>query len=243
MRPDRRITLALVAVLGMSLGWLLPITSSNHTTASVEQLSSTVSRDYTSLANSLDELQLLVAKLEPPQTKSPEFETVLESCSKECICPDCPRCDANVEQLSSTVSNKPVEQLSSTVPSKPVTEGRKPSGGTVAPQPASTASVIKPSVVKNDWDNRSTLSYTPRWTHPSTIEDHMVSHHGVSTVGKTREQLYAEHDAIHDAERSRSVSVTTSRQSYSSCPGGVCPVPSRTTRTVAPVRPFRVFRR
>lgn len=85
--------------------------------------------------------------------------------------------------------------------------------------------------------------YRARWTYPSTIEDHMASDHGVSVAGKTKEQLLAEHDAIHDGigpvHSTRSATVTRSRSTYSSCPEGVCPTPQ--SRYSAPR--LRVFRR
>lgn len=86
-------------------------------------------------------------------------------------------------------------------------------------------------------------TYKARWTHPSTIEDHMATDHGVSVAGKTKSQLLAEHDAIHDVigpvNTTRTSSVTRSRATYSNCPGGVCPVP----QSRYPVSRFRVFRR
>lgn len=86
-------------------------------------------------------------------------------------------------------------------------------------------------------------TYKARWTYPSTIEDHMASDHGVSTAGKTKAQLLAEHDAIHDVigpvHSTRSATVTRSRATYSSCPGGVCPTP----QSVRYSGPFRFFRR
>lgn len=86
-------------------------------------------------------------------------------------------------------------------------------------------------------------TYKARWTHPSTIEDHMAFDHGVSVAGKTKEQLLAEHDAIHDGigpvHSTRAATVTRSRSTYSSCPDGVCPTPQ--SRYSAPR--LRVFRR
>ena len=86
-------------------------------------------------------------------------------------------------------------------------------------------------------------NYRARWTYPSTIEDHMAADHGVSTSGKTKAQLLAEHDAIHDkigpVHSARSATVSRSRATYSSCPGGVCPTP----QSSYPTSRFRVFRR
>lgn len=242
MKNDRRITLALVAIIGLSIGWLLPTETRSVSTANQPQGASprfSAHDHYASLNSSLDELQVLVDKLQPPKTSQPQFETVLETCCppvaevaktldssgsrsrqtlEKCICPNCPRCDEPTKLQARIAS-----------------EG----SGLVA------SSTTKPST-KNQ-ELRTSEAYTPRWTHPSTIEDHMVSTHGVSTVGKTRAQLYAEHDALHDAERSsrsrQTLEISSVVRSSSSCPGGVCPVPSRTTRTAAPVRMFRLFRR
>lgn len=50
------------------------------------------------------------------------------------------------------------------------------------------------------------------WTHPSTIQNHIASTHGVSTAGMTGEQLLTLHDQIHRGERpSRLVSRPVSR--------------------------------
>jgi hypothetical protein len=242
MKTDRRITLALVAIIGLSIGWLLPTETRSVSNANQPQGASprfSANDHYASLNSSLDELQVLVAKLQPPKTSQPQFETVLEKCCppvaevaktldssgsrsrqtlQKCICPNCPRCD----------------EPTTSQPAASARDNTKP--GLVA------SSTTKPST-KNQ-ALRTSEAYTPRWTHPSTIEDHMVSTHGVSTVGKTRAQLYAEHDALHDAERGfKTLAVSSVARSSSSCPGGVCPAPSRTTRTAAPVRMFRIFRR
>lgn len=87
-------------------------------------------------------------------------------------------------------------------------------------------------------------AYRARWTFPTaTIEEHMATDHGVSTAGKTKAQLLAEHDAIHDSigpvHSTRSATVSRSRATYSSCPGGVCPTP----QSVRYSSPYRFFRR
>lgn len=87
-------------------------------------------------------------------------------------------------------------------------------------------------------------SYKARWTYPSTIEDHMATDHGVSVSGKTKPQLLAEHDAIHDAigpgYSTKTTAVSRTRSTASSCPGGVCPTGSSQSYS----RPmFRLFRR
>jgi hypothetical protein len=87
-------------------------------------------------------------------------------------------------------------------------------------------------------------NYQARWTHPSTIEDHMATDHKVSIAGKSTAQLLVEHDAIHDKIgpvcSTRTESVVQSKAIYSNCPGGVCPSPQ--TRIYSFPR-LRIFRR
>jgi hypothetical protein len=69
--------------------------------------------------------------------------------------------------------------------------------------------------------------YRARWTHPKTIESHMLDH-GVAISGKSKSQLLAEHDVIHDVtgpvaagEPTPQVNVAYQLQE---CPDGKCPV-------------------
>jgi hypothetical protein len=72
------------------------------------------------------------------------------------------------------------------------------------------------------------VNYTPRWTYPGTIEQHMAQDHGKSSYGKTSSQLLQEHDQIHDEIRPVYSTPRSSYSTYSSssCPGGVCPAPA-----------------
>lgn len=63
-------------------------------------------------------------------------------------------------------------------------------GTAVSRQVTRSAGIVRPAVTRT--------AYRARWTHPGTIESHMANDHGISVAGKTREQLLAEHDAIHD---------------------------------------------
>lgn len=91
--------------------------------------------------------------------------------------------------------------------------------------------------------------YQARWTHPSTIQDHMASDHGIITAGKSTAQLLAEHDAIHDqigpvyttaAPRPKPTLAPPdpfyapiSRPAFptvNNCPNGKCPLPRRDCR-------------
>ncbi len=200
-------------MMGISIGYVLP---TNPAPAKATYQSATTETNLSQLDDSLGELQMLVAKLQPRASRQPLFEKVL----RQCECNDC-ACD------SPSKNPPPVAEVAKTLESTPAT--------------TQTANEIgyKPGLVAS---STTPANYTPRWTHPSTIEDHMVSTHGVSTTGKTRAQLYAEHDAIHDSERSQSRQTLgySSVVRSSSCPGGVCPVPQRSYQTV---RPFRLFRR
>lgn len=94
-------------------------------------------------------------------------------------------------------------------------------------------------------------SYRARWTYPGNISTHLSSTHGVDVSGMSVSDQLRLHDSMHEAERGSStvrysvanpVQYSTSQpvRSYvrsSSCPGGVCPMPSRTTTR------FRLFGR
>jgi len=67
---------------------------------------------------------------------------------------------------------------------------------------------------------------TSGWTYPGDIASHLrSSQHMIPAeqmIGKSKDELEALHDALHDSR-------TT--QTTSSCPGGVCPSPTTTRRT------------
>ena len=67
---------------------------------------------------------------------------------------------------------------------------------------------------------------TSQWTYPNDIASHLSgSSHGVSASelsGMTKDEMEAMHDYLHNTE-----SGVSSVQMSSSCPGGVCPQPTR----------------
>ncbi|MBX3422212.1 MAG: hypothetical protein KF752_11715 [Pirellulaceae bacterium] len=83
------------------------------------------------------------------------------------------------------------------------------------------------------------VGYRARWTHPGTIESHLRQH-GIDPTGMTRDQMLAEHDAIHDVVGPVKAGqpipqVSQVRYAISGdCPGGACPIPrpSRPTANV-----------
>lgn len=90
----------------------------------------------------------------------------------------------------------------------PVSSGNCPGG--VCPQPMSTGY----------YDG------TSQWTYPNDIASHLSgSSHGISASelsGMTKDEMEAMHDYLHNT-----ASGVSSVQTSSSCPGGVCPQPSR----------------
>ena len=226
---DKRFTLALVALVGIGIGCLIPV---DQVSRPVQATSSPTLDDLPRLDSSLAELQTLVAKLQPPASKQTDFEQVLD----QCRCDDCECSSLSPRGVSKPTGASPgcppVAEVAKTLDASPSTKHQAPSTRVASAPSTRVASAPITSV-----------AYTPRWTHPSTIEDHMASDHGISTAGKSKAQLYAEHDAIHDQIGTvvrTSSSMRASTSTRSSCPGGVCPVPQRSYQTV---RPFRLFRR
>jgi hypothetical protein len=75
-----------------------------------------------------------------------------------------------------------------------------------------------------------------RWTYPGRIDSHLASSHGVSSseiAGKSKAELEAMHDALHNRASTRRVMRRSPVRVLSSgCPGGVCPSPG----SFAPMR-------
>jgi len=81
--------------------------------------------------------------------------------------------------------------------------------------------------------------YKSQWTYPGDIATHVSTVHGISTAGKTKEQLEREHDAAHNAIRSSPVVMSQPIVRYapqSNCPNGQCPTKPSTTKTWSVVR-------
>lgn len=113
-----------------------------------------------------------------------------------------------------------------------------------APAVSKPASVVKQSgsVVSNGTYSQAD-GYRSQWTYPGDIASHVATVHGISTAGKTKEQLEREHDAAHNGTRVTyavpAVVRSTVRyqpQVRSNCPGGNCP-------TGPSVQRWSVFRR
>jgi hypothetical protein len=77
--------------------------------------------------------------------------------------------------------------------------------------------------------------YKSQWTYPGDIVTHVSTVHGISTEGKSKEQLEREHDAAHNAVVTRSVVVQRPQVVRSNCPGGVCPTQPTKTRGWQPL--------
>jgi hypothetical protein len=77
--------------------------------------------------------------------------------------------------------------------------------------------------------------YKSQWSYPGDIVKHVSTVHGISTAGKSKEQLEREHDAAHNAVVTRSVVVQRPQVVRSNCPGGVCPTQPTKTRGWQPL--------
>jgi hypothetical protein len=77
--------------------------------------------------------------------------------------------------------------------------------------------------------------YRSQWSYPGDIVTHVSTVHGISTAGKSKEQLEREHDAAHNAVVTRSVVVQRPQVVRSNCPGGVCPTQPTKTRGWQPL--------
>lgn len=89
------------------------------------------------------------------------------------------------------------------------------SGWVITESRIKTRTVIRAAPPRMRWNINGDWSPTE-----SQTRIHLEREHGVSTSGKTHQQLLDLHDSLHEG-RSRTV-----RQRYrtrSSCPGGVCP--------------------
>lgn len=167
-----------------------------------------VESDVSALKEQIALLSNTLSEMSKPQSVA----TAKTACDcKDCQCNDCG---------SGPCPTPSVEKVA-VVESKPI----------VASRPA-----VSPSVTSSD-------SYRARWTYPGNISTHLSSTHGVDVSGMSVSDQLRLHDSMHEAERGSSTvrySVASPVRSYvrsSSCPGGVCPMPSRTTTR------FRLFGR
>lgn len=227
---NNRWSVVFVGIVALMIGSLF---SKPQETEASKPMSS-YSNTLTGLNEIEQRLSLLASNLEKQQ--STKFEKAAAEDVAEVVSTpsSCGSCGDYVISCGDYATKSDLSQLRAELMAE--IENRIPKPVVQAVQSAPT--VARGSSVKS--------SYSARWTYPTaTIEEHMAGDHGVSTAGKTTEQLLAEHDAIHDSigpvHSTRSSSVTRSRATYSSCPGGVCPTPQ--SRSAAPVNRIRIFRR
>jgi hypothetical protein len=105
-------------------------------------------------------------------------------------------------------------------------------------EPAKTPDVVvtktQPKLLQNGTYSQPD-GYKSQWTYPGDIVTHVSTVHGISTAGKSKEQLEREHDAAHNAVVTRSVVVQRPQVVRSNCPGGVCPTQPTKTRGWQPL--------
>lgn len=70
----------------------------------------------------------------------------------------------------------------------------------------------------------------PHWTYPGDITTHLTGTHGANVAGLSIEQQLSLHDALHENRRVVPVQMYSAPVYRSSCPGGVCPQRTQTTR-------------
>lgn len=143
----------------------------------------------------------------------------------------------NVASLEAKVSDLVTKSTQNSLQNKPVVEAPKPKFEQVLPKPSPVVVRSTPVVSTSGPVTNGTYyqadGYRSQWTYPGDIASHAASVHGISTAGKTKEQLEREHDAAHNGTRvyssyqpvaSSSVTRSVTRsQVRSNCPGGVCP--------------------
>jgi hypothetical protein len=140
-----------------------------------------------------------------------------------------------VASLEAKVSDFVTKSTQNSLQNKPVVEAPKPKVEQVLPK--SSPAVVKagPVVSTSGPVTNGTYyqadAYRSQWTYPGDIASHAATVHGISTAGKTKEQLEREHDMAHNGTRVTYAPVpavvrSTVRyapQTRSNCPGGVCP--------------------
>jgi hypothetical protein len=135
---------------------------------------------------------------------------------------------SKVANLEAKVADLVTKSTQNSLQNKPVVEAPKPKVEQVLPKPSPV--VVKSGPVTNGTYYQAD-AYRSQWTYPGDIASHAATVHGISTAGKTKEQLEREHDMAHNGTRVtyapvpsvvRSV-VRYAPQTRSSCPGGNCP--------------------
>jgi hypothetical protein len=140
-----------------------------------------------------------------------------------------------IEKLEAKVSDLVTKSTQNSLQNKPVVEAPKPKVEQVLPKPSPVVTKSAPVVSNSGPVTNGTYyqadGYRSQWTYPGDIASHAASVHGISTAGKTKEQLEREHDMAHNGTRVTYAPVpavvrSTVRyapQTRSNCPGGVCP--------------------
>lgn len=131
--------------------------------------------------------------------------------------------DQEIDELRSKVARLEAKLAELTKPKAEVLPVPKP---VVKPEPTK-ASVSNGTYSQPD-------GYKSQWTYPGDIATHVSTVHGISTAGKTKEQLEREHDAAHNATRSSPVVMSQPIVRYapqSNCPNGQCPTKPSTKQT------------
>jgi hypothetical protein len=164
-----------------------------------------------------------------------------DCCGDACEC--CDACPCGVEDEPQTV--EAAEDLSSHI-GRRVTRASRPGVWIVADawrdetgqlmylyrqEQTATAGNCPGGFCPSPSDQLQTGYYdgTSGWTYPGDIAGHLLGgSHGVSQselVGLSKDQMESLHDSLHDAGGQ-----AVRLQSSSSCPGGVCPQPTRVRR-------------
>lgn len=142
-----------------------------------------------------------------------------------------------IEKLEAKVSDLVTKSTQNSLQNKTVAEAPKPKVEQVLPKPSpvvvKSGPVVSTSGPVTNGTYHQADAYRSQWTYPGDIASHAATVHGISTAGKTKEQLEREHDAAHNGTRvyssyvpvsSSSVTRSVTRsQVRSNCPGGVCP--------------------
>lgn len=121
--------------------------------------------------------------------------------------------------------------------------------GTKVQGPLSTPAVLTFIMNGKQYDFHSFIDdyYRRPWTYPGEIDSHIIEH-GVepSTIqGLSHSQKEQLHAAIHEHESQAKPTVKKSPQvqTYSNCPGGVCPSPNYSYQTMTRGQQRRAARR
>lgn len=81
----------------------------------------------------------------------------------------------------------------------------------------------KTQTVKTKESARGRDTYSPRWTWPGDLGQHLRQVHGIDTTGMNQDDLERTHDNLHEGSRSSNTqSIRRHKQRRRSCPSGKC---------------------